>query len=194
MSAGAPRSTCSHCGSLQALAQRVPVSPSTAADAEVPAPSLLDAVAGLPWDSRVAACAGDGPASSPSTSRATSAGTARRSDGRSTMTPVRQGTEIGERSPARPMERHRPPRCQDSAGNRTIAVSWRIRVLLDTAAARCACCGRALSHSLAPHRGGPLATKAALLACTAATVLAGAFLTAATWSPAGADDLVTHHE
>src|SRR3569833_4220603 len=48
--------------------------------------------------------------------------------------------------------------------------------------------------SLAPHRGGPLATKAALLACTAATVLAGAFLTAATWSPAGADDLVTHHE
>ncbi len=39
-----------------------------------------------------------------------------------------------------------------------------------------------------------MATKAALLACTAATVLAGAFLTAATWSPAGADDLVTHHE
>src|SRR3954447_1855794 len=94
MSAGAPRSTCSHCGSLQALAQRVPASPSTAADAGVPAPSLLDAVAGLPWDSRVAACAGDGPASSPSTSRATSAGTARRSDGRSTMTPVRQGTEL----------------------------------------------------------------------------------------------------
>ncbi len=51
----APRSTWSHCGSLNVLDQRVPGLPSTAADAGVPAPSTDDAVAGLPWDSRVCA-------------------------------------------------------------------------------------------------------------------------------------------
>src|SRR5258708_40355735 len=50
----APRSTASHCGSLNAEDQRVPVLPSTAADAGVPAFSVEDAVAVLPWDSRVA--------------------------------------------------------------------------------------------------------------------------------------------
>src|SRR4051794_33135922 len=54
----APRSTCSHCGSANALDQRVPVLPSTAALAGVPAFSVLDAVAVRPCDSRVsAACA-----------------------------------------------------------------------------------------------------------------------------------------
>src|SRR5437879_5090963 len=47
-----PRSTCSHCGSLKALDQRVPVSPSTAAEAGVPAFSTDEAVAGFPCDSR----------------------------------------------------------------------------------------------------------------------------------------------
>src|SRR5712664_2315975 len=42
----APRSTCSHCGSENALDQRVPVFPSTAAEAGVPAFSVDDAVAG----------------------------------------------------------------------------------------------------------------------------------------------------
>src|ERR1700704_2796480 len=41
-----PRSTCSHCGSLKALDQRVAVLPSTAAEAGVPAFSVDDAVAG----------------------------------------------------------------------------------------------------------------------------------------------------
>src|SRR6266568_2310796 len=49
----APRSTSSHCGSLNALDQRVPVLPSTAFEAGYPAPSSDDAVAGWPWDSRV---------------------------------------------------------------------------------------------------------------------------------------------
>ena len=43
-----PRSTCNHCGSENALDQRVPVLPSTAADAGVPAFSVDDAVAGFP--------------------------------------------------------------------------------------------------------------------------------------------------
>jgi hypothetical protein len=43
-----PRSTCSHCGSLNALDQRVPVLPSTAAEAGVPAFSVDEAVAGRP--------------------------------------------------------------------------------------------------------------------------------------------------
>src|SRR6266568_5001327 len=47
----APRSTCSHCGSLKALDQRVVRFPSTALDAGYPAPSSDDAVAGFPWDS-----------------------------------------------------------------------------------------------------------------------------------------------
>src|SRR5258706_99541 len=51
----APRSTCSHCGSLAALDQRVPALPSTAAEAGVPAFSTDEAVAGFPWDSRVVA-------------------------------------------------------------------------------------------------------------------------------------------
>ena len=53
----APRSTCSHCGSEKALDQRVPVLPSTAAEAGVPAFSVDDAVAGLPCESSVAAFA-----------------------------------------------------------------------------------------------------------------------------------------
>src|ERR1700751_6066293 len=55
MVACAPRSTCNHCGSLYALDHRVPVLPSTAALAGVPAFSVDEAVAGLPWDSRVGA-------------------------------------------------------------------------------------------------------------------------------------------
>src|ERR1039457_1252622 len=42
-----PRSTCSHCGSENALDQRVPVFPSVAAAAGVPAFSVEDAVVGL---------------------------------------------------------------------------------------------------------------------------------------------------
>jgi len=49
----APRSTCSHCGSENALDQRVAVLPSNAAEAGVPAFSIDDAVAGLPCDSSV---------------------------------------------------------------------------------------------------------------------------------------------
>ena len=45
----APRSTWIHCGSLNALDQRVPVLPSTAAEAGVPAFSVDEAVAALPW-------------------------------------------------------------------------------------------------------------------------------------------------
>ena len=52
-----PRSTSSHCGSLNALDQRVLVLPSTAADAGNDAFSTEDAVAVLPCDSRVAASA-----------------------------------------------------------------------------------------------------------------------------------------
>src|ERR1022692_559814 len=48
-----PRSTSSHWGSLNALDQRVPVLPSTAADAGNDAFSVDDAVAVLPCDSRV---------------------------------------------------------------------------------------------------------------------------------------------
>src|ERR1035437_10109719 len=50
MLAVAPRSTCSHCGSLNADDQRVPVLPSTAADAGVPAFSVEEAVAALPCE------------------------------------------------------------------------------------------------------------------------------------------------
>jgi hypothetical protein len=42
-----PRSTSSHCGSVAALAQRVPVLPSKAADAGVPAFSVEEVVAVL---------------------------------------------------------------------------------------------------------------------------------------------------
>src|SRR3954452_19686204 len=49
----APRSTRSDCGSLTALDHRVPVFPSTAADAGKLAFSVDDAVAALPCDSRV---------------------------------------------------------------------------------------------------------------------------------------------
>src|SRR5262245_2495595 len=48
----APRSTCSHWGSLKALDQRVPVLPSVAFEAAEPAFSVEEAVVGLPWDSR----------------------------------------------------------------------------------------------------------------------------------------------
>jgi hypothetical protein len=58
MLAVAPRSTWIHWGSVNALDQRVPVLPSTAAEAGVPAFSVEEAVAGRPCDSRVlAACA-----------------------------------------------------------------------------------------------------------------------------------------
>src|SRR5260370_37448861 len=56
-----PRSTCSHCGSLNALDQRVPGLPSTASDAGNDAFSTDDAVAGWPCDSRAAAPAARGP-------------------------------------------------------------------------------------------------------------------------------------
>ena len=55
----APRSTCSHCGSLNWLDQRVPVLPSTAAAAGTPPFSVDDAVAGLPCESRVTAAWAD---------------------------------------------------------------------------------------------------------------------------------------
>src|SRR5690349_14661795 len=55
MVAVAPRSTWIHCGSANALDQRVPGLPSTAAEAGVPALSVDEAVAGLPCDSRVGA-------------------------------------------------------------------------------------------------------------------------------------------
>src|SRR3954447_2194176 len=51
----APRSTRNHCGSLNALDQRVPVLPSTAALAGKLAFSVLEAVAGRPCESRVSA-------------------------------------------------------------------------------------------------------------------------------------------
>src|ERR1700761_6337488 len=51
----APRSTCSHWGSLKALDQRVPASPSTAEEAGKATLSVDDAVAGLPCESRVVA-------------------------------------------------------------------------------------------------------------------------------------------
>src|SRR5947208_223031 len=50
-----PRSTWSHCGSEKAEDQRVPVLPSVALAAGVPAFSAEDAVVGLPWESRVGA-------------------------------------------------------------------------------------------------------------------------------------------
>src|SRR5437764_15454723 len=53
IAAVAPRSTVSHCASDQPLDQRVPVSPSTAAEApKVVAFSVEEANAGRPWDSR----------------------------------------------------------------------------------------------------------------------------------------------
>src|SRR3954467_4219886 len=45
----APRSTRTHCGSLNALDQRVPVLPSNALPAGKEAFSVDDAVAGRPW-------------------------------------------------------------------------------------------------------------------------------------------------
>src|SRR5258708_5326657 len=53
----APRSTCSHCGSLNALDQRVLRLPSTAAEAGYEALSMEDAVAGWSRDSKVGAAA-----------------------------------------------------------------------------------------------------------------------------------------
>ena len=53
--AEAPRSTWIHCGSLNALDHRVVAFPSTALAAGSVAFSVDEAVAGLPWDSRVVA-------------------------------------------------------------------------------------------------------------------------------------------
>src|SRR5690242_19809217 len=50
-----PRSTCSHCGSENALDQRVPVFPSVAAEAGYDVLCTEDAVVGWPCDSNVAA-------------------------------------------------------------------------------------------------------------------------------------------
>src|SRR3954453_19315936 len=47
----APRSTSSHCGSLNALDQRVARFPAPTLDAGSPAACTDDAVAGCPWDS-----------------------------------------------------------------------------------------------------------------------------------------------
>src|SRR5512147_1366000 len=64
----APRSTWNHCAAANALDQRVPLSPSTAALAGVPAHSDDDAVAGLFCETRVsAACAPLGAESSTAT-------------------------------------------------------------------------------------------------------------------------------
>src|SRR5450755_1711991 len=52
-----PRSTCSHCGSLNALDQRVLVLPSTAAEAGNEEFSTEEAVAVFPCDSKVAVAA-----------------------------------------------------------------------------------------------------------------------------------------
>src|SRR3954468_10772608 len=52
---GAPRSTCSHWAAAKALDQRVPVLPSVAAEAGVPAHSTDDAVVGLPWETTTSA-------------------------------------------------------------------------------------------------------------------------------------------
>src|SRR5450756_1063554 len=57
MASDAPRSTWSHWGSEKALDQRVAVLPSVAALAGYAALSVEDAVVGMPWDSRAAACA-----------------------------------------------------------------------------------------------------------------------------------------
>src|SRR5580704_643036 len=57
MEAVAPRSTSSHCGSANALDHRVPVLPSTAAEAGNDALSTDDAVAVFPCEIRVAASA-----------------------------------------------------------------------------------------------------------------------------------------
>src|ERR1700733_15177948 len=57
MEALAPRSPSSHCGSLNALDHRVPVLPSTAAEAGNDAFSTDEAVAVFPCESRVAASA-----------------------------------------------------------------------------------------------------------------------------------------
>src|SRR6266704_2103228 len=51
MATEAPRSTCSHCGSLNALDHRVAALPSTAAAAGKAGCSTDEAVTGLPWDS-----------------------------------------------------------------------------------------------------------------------------------------------
>src|SRR5688572_16957723 len=69
--AEAPRSTWIHWGSLNALDQRVPVLPSTALAAGVPAFSVEEALTGRPWDSRVTAASARG--GSASTDSATSA-------------------------------------------------------------------------------------------------------------------------
>src|SRR5690606_17326536 len=55
MVADSPRSTRIHCGSLKALDQRVPRSPSTALDAGNAALSVEDAATGLPCEIRVGA-------------------------------------------------------------------------------------------------------------------------------------------
>src|SRR5882757_5414757 len=56
----APRSTCSHCGSVNRLDQRVPVLPSTAAEAgKLVAFSVEDAVAVLPCAALVVLHAAD---------------------------------------------------------------------------------------------------------------------------------------
>src|SRR5262245_8971416 len=76
-SAVSPRSIWIHCGSLNALDQRVPLSPSTAAEAGKAAPSLDDAVVGFFRDNSVAAragCAGTVRRAASSVSAATKAG------------------------------------------------------------------------------------------------------------------------
>src|SRR5262245_50718692 len=79
MVAVAPRSTCSHWGSENALDHRVPGLPSRAALAGVPAFSVEEAEAVFPWESRVSAAAGDtATASAATTARATVAARAAR--------------------------------------------------------------------------------------------------------------------
>ena len=60
--AAPPRSTWIHCGSLNCDDQRVPVLPSTAAFAGVPAFSTEDAVTDFPWEIRESAACAEGAA------------------------------------------------------------------------------------------------------------------------------------
>ena len=106
----APRSTCSHCGSENALDQRVPVLPSTAFEAGNEAFSTDDAVAGWPCDSNVAAALARlaGPATN--AKAATSAATAAKIQirrGRTAGTHARTGIH-GEPLPVR----SRPVTCK----------------------------------------------------------------------------------
>src|SRR5580704_15006132 len=102
MEALAPRSTSSHCGSLNALDQRVPVLPSTAAEAGNDAFSTDEAVAVFPCEIRVAAsalCAE--PASNAAARARTAATVATRRSGTGRKRAAERMTSPGERGDRR---------------------------------------------------------------------------------------------